>query len=110
MVYLKAVSQNFTWSILEFFVPNNLKKMKGAIISTINLFKKDIEKSKLFNIKTGFLPTEETEKYLLLILNDRKVKRNSFIKECAEEETRFSKPIIRAKVLLSVKIFAISNF
>ena len=26
-------------------------------------------------------------------LNDGKVKRNSFINECAEDETRFSKPI-----------------
>ena len=37
--------------------------------------------------------TKETEKYLLLILNDGKVKRNSFINECAEDGTSFSKPI-----------------
>ena len=50
--------------------------------------------------------TEETEKYLLPILNDGKEKRNSFINECAEDETRFSKPIKKAKLVN----FAISNF
>ena len=60
---------------------NNLKKLKSAIASTINLFKKDIDKNKSFNIRTGFVATKETEKYLLSILNDGKVKRNSFINE-----------------------------
>ena len=41
---------------------NDLKKLKGAITSTINPFKKDIDKSKLFNIKTELMATEETEK------------------------------------------------
>ena len=77
---------------------NNLKKLKSAITSTINLFKKDIDKNKLFNIRTGFVATKETEKYLLSILNDGKVKRNSFINECAEDETRFSKPIKKTKI------------
>ena len=36
---------------------------------------------------------KETGRYLLLILNDGKVKRNSFINECAENGTSFSKPI-----------------
>ena len=40
---------------------NNLKKLKSAITSTINLFKKDIDKNKLFNIRTGFVATKETE-------------------------------------------------
>ena len=52
------------------------------------------------------MATVETEKYLLSILNDRKVKRNSFINECAEDETRFSKPIKKIKIVN----FAISNF
>ena len=38
--------------------------MKGAITSTINPFKKEIDKSKLFNINTGFMVTEETENNL----------------------------------------------
>ena len=50
--------------------------------------------------------TEETEKYLLSILNDGKVERNSFINECAEDKTRFSKPIKKTKIVN----FAISNF
>ena len=49
---------------------------------------------------------EETEKYLLSILNEKKVKRNSLINECAEDETRFSKPIEKTKIVN----FAISNF
>ena len=52
---------------------NDLKKLKNAITSTINSFKKHTDKSKLFNIKTSFMATEETEKYLLSILNDGKV-------------------------------------
>ena len=82
------------------------KKLKSAITSTINPFKKEINKSKSFNIATGFIATEETEKYILSILNDEKVKRNSFINECVEDETRFSKPIKKEKVVN----FAISNF
>ena len=58
---------------------NDLKKLKNAITSKINPFKKDIYKSKLFNIRTGFMATEETEKYLLSILNGGKVKRSAFI-------------------------------
>ena len=50
--------------------------------------------------------TEETEKYSLSILNNGKMKRNSFINECAEDETRFSKPIKKTKIVN----FAISNF
>ena len=84
---------------------NDLKKLKGAITSTINPFKKDIDKSKLFNIKTELRATEETEKYLLSIVNNGKVKRNSFINECTEDETRFSKPIKKTKIIN----FAISN-
>ena len=49
------------------------------------------------------MATEETEKYLLSIVNNGKGKRNSFINECAEDETRFSKPI---KKIIN---FAISN-
>ena len=85
---------------------NDLKKSKNTITSKINPFKKDIDKSKLFNIRTDFMATGETEKYLLSILNDGKVKRNTFINECAEYETRFSKPIKKTKILN----FAISNF
>ena len=80
--------------------------MKNAITSKINPFKKDIYKSKLFNIRTGFMATEETEKYLLSILDGGKVKRNSFINECTEDKTRFSKPIKKTKIVN----FAISNF
>ena len=43
------------------------------------------------------MATEETEKYLLAILNDGKVERNSFINECAEDETRFSELSKRQK-------------
>ena len=82
------------------------KKFKSAIASTINPFKKDIDKSKFFNIRTGFIATEETEKYSLSIFNNGKMKRNSFINECAEDETRFSKPIKKTKIVK----FAISNF
>ena len=85
---------------------NDLKELKNAIISTINPFKKDIDKSKLFNIRTGFMATEETEKYLLSILNEGKVKRSAFINECTEYETRFSKSIKKTKIVN----FAISNF
>lgn len=53
--------------------------MKGAVTLTINSFKKDIDKSKMFNIKIGLMATEETWKYLLLILNHGKKKSHSFI-------------------------------
>ena len=36
---------------------NDLKKLKSAITSTVNSFKKDIDKIKLFNIQTGFMAT-----------------------------------------------------
>ena len=85
---------------------NDLKKLQNAITSKINPFKKDIYKSKLFNIRTGFMATEETEKYLLSILNEGKVKRSAFINECTEYETRFSKSIKKTKIVN----FAISNF
>ena len=52
------------------------------------------------------MPTEETEKNLLSILNEQKKKRNSFINKCAEDETHFSKPIKKTKIVN----FAISNF
>ena len=67
----------------------NLKVLLHQQLSPL----RDTDKSKLFHNKAGFMVTKETEKYLLLILNDEKVKRNSFINECAEDGTRFSKPI-----------------
>ena len=45
------------------------------------------------------MATEEIEKYLLSILNDGKVKRNSFINECVEDENRFSKGIKITKIV-----------
>lgn len=53
--------------------------MKGDVTLTINSFKKDIDKNKMFNIKIGLMATEETWKYLLLILNHGKKKSHSFI-------------------------------
>ena len=48
---------------------NDLKKLKSAITSTVNSFKKDIDKIKLFNIQTGFMATEETEKPIKITKN-----------------------------------------
>ena len=73
------------------------QKQRNKKQSQKNWKNTDINKSKLFNIKTGFMATEETEKYLLAILNDGKVERNSFINECAEDETRFSELSKRQK-------------
>ena len=50
---------------------NDLKKLKSAITSTVNSFKKAIDKIKLFNIQTGFMATEETEKPIKITKNSK---------------------------------------
>ena len=50
-----SVKSQLINAILEKADMKNVKKLKGAITSTINPFKKDIDKSKLLNIKTSFI-------------------------------------------------------
>lgn len=76
----------------------NLKAITHAIEETLNPFDPSVDRNQLFNISTGKAASTNVEEFLLNVNtlgNDKKI---SFMKECNEDETRFSKPIKRNKV------------
>ena len=78
---------------------NDLIGISRSILDMVNPFDANINKDVLFNIKTGRKASPAAEQYLLSVISEGECKRDTFIKECDEDQSRFEKPITRSKIV-----------
>ena len=78
---------------------NDLIKLSRSILDMVNPFDANINKDALFNIKTGKKASPAAEQYLLSVASEGERKRDAFIKECDEDESRFEKPIKKSTIV-----------
>nr|CAH7741160.1 unnamed protein product [Callosobruchus chinensis] len=69
------------------------------IKQNINPFAADLDKNHLFNISAGQTVQENIESFLLNVEKMGNGQRENFIRQCAEGDKRFEKPIKKNKVL-----------
>ena len=77
----------------------DVEKLKENICATTNPFSENVCKVALFKLRTGKQASITTENFLQNVLDDGVNRRDLFIKQCQEDQSRFEKPIIKVKVI-----------
>nr|CAH7761948.1 unnamed protein product [Callosobruchus chinensis] len=90
--------QDITADLQKSRINKNSQQLLNFTVN-INPFAADFDKNHLFNISTGQTVQENIESFLLNVEKMGNGQRENFIRQCAEGDKRFEKPIKKNEVL-----------